>query len=39
MPTANIATHETETTAKSMSMVGLAIDAPLMNKEVKASVT
>jgi hypothetical protein len=43
MPTNNIATHETEPTAKSISMVGLAIDAPLMNtkatiKEEKRSL-
>jgi hypothetical protein len=43
MPTAKIATHETDTSAKSISMVGFAIDAPLVNtkatrKEEKRSL-
>ena len=39
MPTANIATQETDTTVKSNSMVTLPNEAPLRNSEVNASVT
>ena len=39
MPTAKMATQETDTAAKSNSMVGLVIAAPLRNSEVKAFVT